>query len=301
MRARGARDGELKMKRLPKRFLATLLFAPSGIALFFACAQVYADPALPRHAPYPGGVAVVKLGGTDSQVLDVMFGGKRVLTFRNAEGLLALVGLPLDMQPGRQTLQIRTQAGSLTLAYEAAFEVKPKSYPAQHLKISPRFMRPSDDELKRIEREQIEIDHAKNHWSDAAPASLMLDLPASGRLSARFGLRRVLNGQEGSPHAGLDVAIGAGTPLRAAAAGRVIATGDYFYSGKSVFVDHGQGFITLYIHMSRIDVKESDSLERGAVLGLSGATGRVTGPHLHWAVLLNGAYVDPELFLKAGR
>ena len=129
----------------------------------------------------------------------------------------------------------------------------------------------------------------------------MLDLPASGPLSARFGLRRVLNGKEGSPHAGLDVAVGTGTPLRVAAAGRVIATGDYFYSGQSVFVDHGQGFITLYIHMSRIDVNEGDSVERGATLGLSGATGRVTGPHLHWAVLLNGVYVDPEIFLRQAK
>ena len=101
--------------------------------------------------------------------------------------------------------------------------------------------------------------------------------------------------------AGLDVAVGAGTPLRAAAAGRVIAVDDYFYSGKSVWLDYGQGFITLYIHMSRIDVKEGDTVERGATLGLSGATGRVTGPHLHWAVLLNGVYVDPELFLKTAR
>ncbi len=117
-------------------------------------------------------------------------------------------------------------------------------------------------------------------------------------MSARFGLRRVLNGEEGSPHAGLDVAVGTGTPLRAAAAGRVIATGDYFYAGQSVFVDHGQGFMTVYIHMSRIDVQEGDAVARGAPLGLSGATGRVTGPHLHWGVLLNGVYVDPELFLK---
>ena len=111
----------------------------------------------------------------------------------------------------------------------------------------------------------------------------------------------MLNGKESAPHAGLDLAIGTGTPLRAAAAGRVIATDDYFYSGKSVFVDHGQGFITLYIHLSRIDVKAGDRVERGGVLGLSGASGRVTGPHLHWSVLLNGVYVDPELFLKVGR
>ncbi len=287
-----------KNKYLRKiRWIANLCFALTGAA---ASAQ---NMALPRHAPYPGGVAVVKLGEADSHALDVTYGGKRVLTVKTADGLLALVGLPLDTQPGPQTLQIKASEGALKLAYATTFEVKPKVYPAQHLKISSRFMQPSAEDIERNERDQIAIARAKAHWSDEAPANFTLDIPATGPLSARFGLRRVLNGKESSSHAGLDVAIDAGTPLRAAAAGRVIATGDYFYSGKSVFVDHGQGFITLYIHMSRIDVKEGDAVARGATIGLSGATGRVTGPHLHWSVLLNGAYVDPELFLnpKAAR
>jgi len=259
------------------------------------------DAALPRHAPYPGGVAVVKIGEADSRVLEVLFDGRRVLTQKRAEGWLAVVGLPLDAKPGRQTLHVKAGEDATKSAHDQTFEIKAKTYPAQHLKISSRFMEPTPEDLQRNERDQVVIARAKNHWNPEAPPSFVLDLPASGRLSARFGLRRVLNGEDGSPHAGLDVAVGTGTPLRAAAAGRVIATGDYFYSGKSVFVDHGQGFITLYIHMSRIDVKEGDTVERGATLGLSGATGRVTGPHLHWAVLLNGVYVDPELFLKTAR
>jgi murein DD-endopeptidase MepM/ murein hydrolase activator NlpD len=269
--------------------------------MLLGTAALAQETLMPRHAPYPGGVAVVRIVETTSPVNDVLFNGKRVLTLRQAGGWFALIGLPLDTKPGRHTLQIKAGEGVPGLAYDTTFEVKAKNYPAQHLKISSRFMQPTAEDLKRIEREQLAIERAKNHWSGETPANFMLDIPATGRLSARFGLRRVLNGTEGSPHAGLDVAVGTGTPLRAAAAGRVIATGDYFYSGKSVFVDHGQGFITLYIHMSRIDVKEGDSVERGATLGLSGATGRVTGPHLHWAVLLNGVYVDPELFLKAAR
>jgi murein DD-endopeptidase MepM/ murein hydrolase activator NlpD len=269
--------------------------------MLVAAAAFSQDATFPRHAPYPGGVAVIKIGKADSQVREVLFNGKRVLTLRQADGLLAVVGLPLDARPGKHMLQINAVDGALNPAYDTTFEVKAKNYPAQHLKISSRFTQPTAEDLKRNERDQIAIARAKNHWSDEAPANLMLDLPANGPLSARFGLRRVLNGKEGSPHAGLDVAVGTGTPLRAAAAGRVIATGDYFYSGQSVFVDHGQGFITLYIHMSRIDVTEGDNVGRGATLGLSGATGRVTGPHLHWAVLLNGVYVDPELFLRTAK
>ncbi len=273
----------------------------AGCLVLFSAMAFAQDATLPRHAPHPGGVALVKLGDADTHAIEVTFGGKRVLTVKARDGWFALVGLPLDTKPGRHTVQIGAAQGAPPPAYETSFEVKPKAYPAQHLKISSAFMQPTAADIQRNERDQIAIARAKNHWSDAAPANFTLDLPAHGRLSARFGLRRVLNGEEGSPHAGLDVAVGTGTPLRAAAAGRVIATGDYFYSGKSVFVDHGQGFITLYIHMSRIDVQEGDAVARGATLGLSGATGRVTGPHLHWSVLLNGVYVDPELFLKTAR
>ena len=273
-----------------------------ALAVVMLCASAHAQMALPRHAPYPGGVAVVKLNAPGNQgpatAMNVTYGGHRVLTVKLDDDLFGIVGIPLDATPGTQKLHISAAQGTLQLAYETGFEIKPKAYPTQHLKIDPRFLKLSPENQQRNERDQPLIAAAKKHWSDTPPETFTLDLPAAGRLSARFGIGRTLNGRESSPHGGLDVAVGTGTPLRAAAAGRVIATDDYFYSGKSVWVDHGQGFITLYIHMSRIDVKAGDSVERGATLGLSGATGRVTGPHLHWAVLLNGVYVDPELFLK---
>lgn len=276
-------------------------FCSKALVLTMLCASALAQMALPRHTPYPGGVAVVKLSEGDVPVMDVAYAGNRVLTVKRDDGLFGIVGIPLDAIPGLQKLHIAAGQGTVQVVYETGFEIKAKTYPAQYLKIDPRFLQPSAADQKRIERDQPLIEAAKKHWSDALPASLGLDLPATGRLSASFGERRVLNGKESASHAGLDLAVGMGTPVRAAAAGRVIATDDYFYSGKSVFVDHGQGFITLYIHLSRIDVKEGDSVARGGVLGLSGASGRVTGPHLHWSVLLNGVYVDPELFLKTGR
>ena len=252
----------------------------------------------PHHTPYPGGVAVVKLGEADSQVSDVSFNGNRVLTLRQPNGLFALVGLALDTKPGMHDLQIRSMGETTQLSFSTAFEVKPKAYPTQHLQINPRFLAPSKADQERIENEKPLILKATSHWSETPPESLMLDSPSNGRLSSNFGLRRVLNGQERAPHAGLDVAVPTGTPVRAAAAGRVINTGGYFYAGNTVFVDHGQGFITIYLHLSRIDVKEGDVVERGANLGAVGATGLVTGPHLHWGVLLNGVYVDPGLFMK---
>lgn len=278
-----------------------LKFCGRLLVMAAVCTNVLAQMVFPRHAPYPGGVAVVKLSESTSSVVDVTYRGNRVVTVKREEGLFGIVGIPLDAEPGMQKIHVGAGEGTVQVVYETGFEIKPKAYPTQHLKIDPRFLQLSPENQKRNERDQPLIAAAKKHWSDAPPATFMLDLPATGRLSARFGIRRTLNGKPSWPHGGLDVAIGTGTPLRAAADGRVIATDDYFYSGKSVWVDHGQGFITLYIHMSRIDVKAGDAVARGAVLGLSGATGQVTGPHLHWAVLLNGTYVDPELFLRSGQ
>jgi murein DD-endopeptidase MepM/ murein hydrolase activator NlpD len=279
--------------------VAIAIVSGTLLALFVAGAHAQSQPpvAQPRHAPYPGGVAVVKLGDADSPVAQVTLNDKRVLTLRTADGLFALVGIALDAAPGMHQLEVRAGGEATQVNFTTAFEVKPKAYPAQHLKIHPRFLAPSPADQARIERETPVIVKAREHWSDTPPQSLALLTPAAGRLSSNFGLRRVLNGQERAPHAGLDVAVPTGTPVRAAAAGRVINTGDYFYAGKSVFVDHGQGFITVYLHLSRIDVREGDVLARGATLGTVGATGLVTGPHLHWGVLLNGVYVDPALFV----
>lgn len=271
-----------------------------GLTCAIALAHAQARPPFPspRHAPYPGGIAIVKLGEADSPVAEVLFNDKRVLTLRVADGFYAVVGIPLDAQPGMHNLQVRAANNGAQVNFTTAFEVKPKAYPTQHLQISPRFLQPSKADQERIAREVPIIIAAREHWSDAPPASFSLQQPSLGRLSSNFGLRRVLNGKDSAPHAGLDVAVPTGTPVRAAAAGRVVHTGDFFYAGKTVFLDHGQGFITVYLHLSRIDAKAGDGVEAGALLGAVGATGLVTGPHLHWGVLLNGTYVDPALFLS---
>ncbi|WP_019683202.1 M23 family metallopeptidase, partial [Pseudomonas aeruginosa] len=131
------------------------------------------------------------------------------------------------------------------------------------------------------------------------PSNLMLDKPVDGPLSSPFGLRRFFNGEERNPHSGLDFAVPAGTPIKAPAAGKVILIGDYFFNGKTVFVDHGQGFISMFCHLSKIDVKLGQQVPRGGVLGKVGATGRATGPHMHWNVSLNDARVDPAIFIGA--
>ncbi|HXE39182.1 MAG TPA: M23 family metallopeptidase, partial [Azonexus sp.] len=169
--------------------------------------------------------------------------------------------------------------------------------PEQRLTIKDqRKVEPNPDDLARIEREKEITEAIKRRFSAAAPAT-DFRLPASGPLSSRFGLRRIFNGQPRNPHARLDVAAGSGAPVKAPAAGVVANTGDYFFNGNTVFIDHGQGLVTAYMHLSRLDVRAGQPVRQGETLGAVGATGRATGPHLHWAVILNNTPVDPELFL----
>jgi murein DD-endopeptidase MepM/ murein hydrolase activator NlpD len=130
-------------------------------------------------------------------------------------------------------------------------------------------------------------------YSDPVSSPLPFLQPVAGPLSSSFGRRRVLNGEPRSPHSGLDIAANTGTPIQAPAAGVVTLTGDFYFNGNTVFVDHGHGLISMMCHLSRIDVTEDQTVSRGDILGLVGATGRVTGPHLHWSVSMNGNRVDP--------
>jgi len=144
---------------------------------------------------------------------------------------------------------------------------------------------------------QVDLARVTATFTDSPPRSLRLAQPVPGPYSSSFGLRRVFNGQSRNPHSGMDIAASKGTPVAAAAAGRVIDTGDYFFNGRTVWIDHGAGLLTMYCHLDAITVNHGDTVAEGDLIGRVGATGRVTGPHLHWSVSLNRAMVDPALFL----
>nr|WP_255592679.1 M23 family metallopeptidase [Bordetella sp. BOR01] len=244
--------------------------------------------------PVPGGVAVVALGAA-SQAPQASYDGRRVMVIRDSDGQwIAVVGIALGTSPGSHTLQVQGAA-------PVSFQVGTKEYAAQHIKLkNRRQVTPNPDDLKRIERELDEQLAAYRAFREGVtPSNVMLDRPVDGRLSSPFGLRRFFNGQERNPHSGLDFAVPAGTPIKAPAAGRVVVVGNFFFNGNTVFVDHGQGFISMFCHLSAVDVKVGDEVARGAVVGKVGSTGRATGPHLHWNVSLNDARVDPAIFIGA--
>jgi murein DD-endopeptidase MepM/ murein hydrolase activator NlpD len=200
---------------------------------------------------------------------------------------------------GKQKVLIKVQRGADEVTYLAA-EVSPKEYAAQHLKVPPRQVDLSKEDLARVRRERKRIDAALERWTEKTPAALQMQPPVGGPRSSSFGLRRFFNDQPRSPHSGMDIAAPTGTPVKAPAGGAVADTGDYFFNGKTVFLDHGQGLVTMYCHLSAIEVETGERVQAGQLIGTVGATGRVTGPHLHWGVSLSRAFVDPALFLTSG-
>lgn len=262
------------------------------------CLPAHADSYITRllNKPVPGGVAVVDLGNA-AQAPTATYDGKPVLVVKE-QGLrwLAIVGVPLTAKPGAQKLIAKDASGNRTLN----FVVGNKKYPEQRITLkNQRQVNPNPDDLKRIDGELAEQLKAYRSFSPGTPSNLALDKPVAGPLSSKFGVRRFFNGEERNPHSGLDFAVPAGTPIKAPAAGKVILTGNYFFNGNTVFVDHGQGFISMFCHMSKIDVKVGDAVPRGGVVGRVGSTGRATGPHMHWNVSLNDARVDPAIFIGA--
>lgn len=283
------------MARIVQRRIALASLAAAATAPWLARA---ASATLPRAAAVPGGVAIVELGAAAERP-SATFGGRRVMVLADPErhgSWIAVVGIALAADPKkRQTLTVRAGDGA---AREIAFALAPKRYAEQRLTVAPRHVDLSPQDLARYERERVHLaDVSSRFTASREPPTLLLASPVDGPRSSSFGLRRVFNGEKRNPHSGMDIAAAAGTPVVAAAAGAVADTGDYFFNGNTVIVDHGQGLLTLYCHLSAIETELGAPVDAGAQIGRVGATGRVTGAHLHFSVYLNATPVDPALFL----
>lgn len=252
--------------------------------------------ALGVQAGVPGGIEVIPL---PADVEGVWFEDRpvMVITGPGAEPV-AVIGIPLSVEPGLQNITI--DAG--TRSYQHTFTVVEKAYPEQHITIANQQMvTPASQNLERIRREAARM-RAQYQRFEPAPVALRqspfpLLQPVQGRISGEFGLRRFYNGEARRPHSGLDIAAAQGTPIVAPAAGLVTLTGDFYFNGSTIFIDHGSGLITMGCHMSKIEVAEGQHVDRGQIIGRVGATGRATGPHLHWSVYLNAERIDPRAAL----
>ncbi len=267
--------------------------------LWLLCAALILCPALgrtldlPHENSVPGGVKIIRLQAAGTPMPYVDTDGHRALVVEDGSSWVAVIGIPLSAPKGMRQVIVRGTNGR----QEIEFAVADKRYASQSLKVAPRQVDLSAADLARVNEEKIRIDHALSHWTESPPESLRLPQPVPGPRSSSFGSRRVFNGESRNPHSGMDIAAPAGTPVQAPIAGTVVDTGDYFFNGNTVFVDHGRGLISMYCHLSAIDVKPGQRVAAGSRIGAVGMTGRATGPHLHWGLSLNRAWVDPELFL----
>jgi murein DD-endopeptidase MepM/ murein hydrolase activator NlpD len=242
----------------------------------------------------PGGIAVIEIGSTEASAPEASMDGKPLLVMQRGEKWVAVAGIPLDTEPGEMLISINGE--------EAVINVAEHAYREQRITVENKsFVDQDKEQLDRIWSERKIIDAVLSSFTESPVGGLSLAAPVPGTQSASFGYRRFFNDQPRSPHKGMDISAGNGEPIAASRSGVIAATGNYFFNGNTVLIDHGQGFVTLYCHMSKISIEEGQQVETGDVIGAVGSTGRVTGPHLHFGTYLNGTAVDPAFFLECCR
>ena len=276
-----------------------------GLALF-SCGPATVPAAMPAikvapERPAPGTALRITISGVGA---DARLRGTALETdlvfLRGAGGTwAAFAGVDLDTPPGVYTYRVSGEwDGGATLEHAGEITVVAKDYPTEQLKVAAKYVEPPPAVAERIARESADL---KQIWARATPERMYDGAtlrPLAGVPGRNFGRRRVFNGKPRSPHSGSDLAAPVGTPVSAAARGRVVLARELYFSGNLVVLDHGGGVYTLYAHLSRMDVSEGTIVAAGEIIGQVGATGRVTGPHLHWGARIGEARVDPGRLLE---
>lgn len=266
--------------------------------LFFLFISLLGDT-FPKNAPFPGGVVVKEV---ESSVPPKAYMGKRqlmVLPSEKKERYLVVAGIGLN-QKVDTPCTITLEEGKEKRSYSIG--LKEKAYQKQYITIKDkRKVSPKKMDMKRINDESHRSRQALARFSPQKFRSLSMIRPVDVNISDDFGKRRFFNNKPRRPHSGVDMAAPVGTPIVAPLAGQVVEIGEFFFNGNVIFIDHGLGLVSMYCHMHKFDVKKGQILKQGEKIGEVGATGRVTGPHLHWGVSLNGAMVDPRLFFATAK
>jgi hypothetical protein len=252
---------------------------------------------LPQESRVPGGIALVPLPAAIPADASVTLDGHPVwITPDNEQGRIAVVGIPLTALPGPLSLEVITKSDSPPIV----IEITAKTYPEQRITLpTQEHVTPSEQNLARYAREAREQQAVYQRFRPASGSWPRFIIPTAGPYSSPFGLRRYFNDEPRAPHAGLDIAAPAGREVVAPTDGVIAQTGDYFFNGRTVMIDHGNGLISMLCHLDRISVTIGQVVRQSEVIGTVGKTGRATGPHLHWTVSLNNARIDPLLLLPA--
>ncbi|MBW1645068.1 MAG: M23 family metallopeptidase [Deltaproteobacteria bacterium] len=253
------------------------------------------EPAVPRQ----GEAVVVTVSGSERPPTGLFFLGRRYRLAPAGGVYKAVLAVPLAAAPGRRGVEIAWGERRETAA---VLTVRAGNYDEEHLTLPPEMVSPKQkSHLRQIRRDRQLLRRVYGSSGSAVLFNRPFIMPLESRIITPFGRRRFLNGQPKSPHGGIDLRGRTGVPVKASAAGRVALAGSLYYSGNAVIIDHGLDIFSLYLHLSKISVRDGEQVRRGQVIGYVGSTGRVTGPHLHWGIKINGIFVDPLAFIKESR
>lgn len=250
---------------------------------------------LPENHSVNGGVTIIPVDS--KQKPEAYFNDKRitVVDSPNANQWLMVIGIPLDSKKEIQNIIVKNHNNA-----KVPFQVSEKFYPVQSLTISnKRKVDPYEKDKPIIEKQKKQLQAIFSNYSNNNPFKEKFIAPIKGPITSLFGLRRVYNNESRDPHSGLDIAAATGTPIKVIGTGKVVEAAEYFFTGNTVIIDHGRGVFSVYAHLNEFNVKTGDKVKQGQIIGKVGQTGRVTGPHLHWTMVMNGTIVDPLLFVPA--
>jgi murein DD-endopeptidase MepM/ murein hydrolase activator NlpD len=267
-------------------------------SIFFLLSSLYpvqsVSLASDYNHTYPGGIIAKEISHKEYEQ-DLFLNGNRLVRWRNDDNFYLIYGIPYDTETGQNNFKVTDK--DYKILKNININVKDKEFKIQKIKVNKKYVEPSKKSIEKIKKDKFKLTNARKIWLNNNP-DLDFIPPAKGIITGVFGTKRFYNGIEGRYHNGYDIAADIGTPILAPSSGKIILTGDFFFNGKTIYLDHGRGLKSIMIHLNEIFVKDNDYVKKGQIIGTIGTTGKSTGPHLHWSVLMNNTYVDPEMLLN---
>ena len=242
---------------------------------------------------HPGGIYITEISNAEYNQ-DLLIDGQKILKWNKNNKFYVLYGLSYHLKTEQHNFEIKNKDGAILR--EIGINIVQKSFRTQKINVNKKYTKPTDKILKKIKKDKIKLVEARRIWFENNP-DMEFILPVKGITTGIFGTKRFYNGIEGNYHNGFDIAADTGTPIVAPSSGKITLTGNFFYNGKTIILDHGRSLKSIMIHLDEILVEENQYVEKGQIIGKVGTTGKSTGAHLHWSVLVNNTYIDPELLI----